>query len=91
LLAKVLSLPRSQQAADQTGAVFSDFVRVVGGEAVEASDLWGLIASGKDDEGFSADVAFEQVRVLGAGHVGFSLCLYHQSPSMPVCCSVKRI
>jgi hypothetical protein len=71
LRAKVSSLLRSQQATDQTGAVFSHFVRLIGGKAVEATDLGALIAPRKNDEGLSADGTPEQVRVLSA-HVWLS-------------------
>jgi hypothetical protein len=66
LRAKVSSLLRSQQATDQTGAVFIHFVCVVSGKAVEAADLGTFIAPRKNDEGLSADGAPEQVRVLSA-------------------------
>jgi hypothetical protein len=70
LRAKISSLLHSQQATDQTGAVLSHFVRLVGGKAVEAADLGTLIAPRKNDEGLSADGASKQVRVLSV-HVRF--------------------
>jgi hypothetical protein len=70
LRTKVLSLLRGQQAPNQTGSVSTNFVRVIGSEAKEAADLGALIASRKNDQRLTEDVAPEQVWVFSV-HVAF--------------------